>query len=442
MKSYYSIKQSAAAVALCLMTEISFAQVNCSNGVDYKNSCNPYSTQFLEVDTKKITSKRDKSPKANDNNTIVKSYFNRLLDRYSSTYSGRAGLQSLIDRRSYKDLNNSKSSDDTKIKSTDSSSKIKNSKDKISSSNKTVNVKHVEILDKKQSITTKKETHKSIALESKKPIKVVKNKLANKESKKIVKVINSKSTLYKVKKGDTLSSLAKKFSTTVAKITTLNRTNKKFILKFDTTIKVPLNSVANSSKKDKLNNKVALKKSKLVKKDIHKIKRGDTLLSIAKKYNLSITKLREINRLGRSSKIKIGEKIYLKPRRVARKLKKSFSYQKSIKFKKVSSLRYKKRIRVVATAYTSHRNQTDSTPFLAAWNNRIRPGMKIIAVSPDLIRKYGLTNGVKVKIMGLKGYYIVRDKMNKRLRNHIDIYMGVNKRRALRWGRRRITLYW
>jgi LysM repeat protein/3D (Asp-Asp-Asp) domain-containing protein len=111
-------------------------------------------------------------------------------------------------------------------------------------------------------------------------------------------------------------------------------------------------------------------------------------------------------------------------------------------FKYTGSKKFKHKIHVIATAYTSHRSQTDSTPFLAAWNNRIRPGMKIIAVSPDLIRKYGLTNGMRVKIGGLPGTYVVRDKMNPRLRNHIDIYMGTDRRRALRWGRRRVVLYW
>ena len=111
-------------------------------------------------------------------------------------------------------------------------------------------------------------------------------------------------------------------------------------------------------------------------------------------------------------------------------------------FKFTNGKKFKRKLRVVATAYTSHRSQTDSTPFLAAWNNRIRPGMKIIAVSPDLIRKYGITNGVRVKIGGLPGTYVVRDKMNPRLHNHIDIYMGTDRRRALRWGRRRVVLYW
>ncbi len=66
--------------------------------------------------------------------------------------------------------------------------------------------------------------------------------------------------------------------------------------------------------------------------------------------------------------------------------------------------------------------------------------MKIIAVSRDLIYKYGLTNGVKVRIKGLPGIYTVRDKMNKRYKERIDIYMGMNKKKALKWGKRQITL--
>jgi 3D (Asp-Asp-Asp) domain-containing protein len=101
-----------------------------------------------------------------------------------------------------------------------------------------------------------------------------------------------------------------------------------------------------------------------------------------------------------------------------------------------------KKLRVTATAYSSHSGQTDGTPFLAAWNNRLRPGMKIIAVSRDLLSKYGLKNGSKVKIGGLRGYYTVRDKMNKRYKKRIDIYMGMNRRKALRWGKRSVILYY
>ena len=100
------------------------------------------------------------------------------------------------------------------------------------------------------------------------------------------------------------------------------------------------------------------------------------------------------------------------------------------------------RLRVTATAYTSHANQTDDTPFLAAWNNRLRPGMKIIAVSRDLLSRYGMRNGTKVRIDGLKGFYRVRDKMNKRYKKRIDVYMGLNLKKALKWGRRSVVIYW
>lgn len=97
---------------------------------------------------------------------------------------------------------------------------------------------------------------------------------------------------------------------------------------------------------------------------------------------------------------------------------------------------------MTATAYTSHASQTDKTPFVAAWGNRIGPGMKIIAVSRDLLSRYGLSYGSKVKVGGLAGFYTVGDKMNKRFRKRIDIYMGVDKRRALQWGRRSVVLHW
>ena len=103
---------------------------------------------------------------------------------------------------------------------------------------------------------------------------------------------------------------------------------------------------------------------------------------------------------------------------------------------------YRKRLRVTATAYTSHVGQTDSTPNIAAWGDRLRPGMKAIAVSRDLLKVHGLKHGQKVRIKGLDGEYAVLDKMNKRWRKKIDIYMGMNKRKAFQWGRRKVEIMW
>lgn len=89
---------------------------------------------------------------------------------------------------------------------------------------------------------------------------------------------------------------------------------------------------------------------------------------------------------------------------------------------------------VAATAYNSVPSQTTAAnPATAAWGDVLKPGMRAIAVSRDLIDK-GLTHGTKVRIDGLPGVYTVRDKMAARWRNKIDIYMGQNIAKARDWG--------
>ncbi|MBU0655960.1 MAG: 3D domain-containing protein [Gammaproteobacteria bacterium] len=99
-------------------------------------------------------------------------------------------------------------------------------------------------------------------------------------------------------------------------------------------------------------------------------------------------------------------------------------------------------LKVTATAYNSLSSQTDGTPNIAAWGDRLRPGMKAIAISRDLLKQHGLSRGDKVRISGLKGEYVVLDKMHSRWRKKIDIYMGKDRRAARHWGRRKVTIHW
>ncbi len=96
---------------------------------------------------------------------------------------------------------------------------------------------------------------------------------------------------------------------------------------------------------------------------------------------------------------------------------------------------------VTATAYNSLPGQGQGDPTLTAWGDRLEPGMRSLAVSRDLIA-LGLTHGVEVEISGLPGVYVVRDKMAKRWRRKIDIYMGEDVEAARRWGRRRVEIRW
>lgn len=103
-----------------------------------------------------------------------------------------------------------------------------------------------------------------------------------------------------------------------------------------------------------------------------------------------------------------------------------------------------RKVVVTATAYNSVPAQTDATPHHGAWGDsldRLEPGLRAIAVSKDLLQK-GLRRGTRVRIKGLKGEFVVLDRMPSRWTHRIDIYMGKDLRGARRWGRRRVEVRW
>ena len=85
--------------------------------------------------------------------------------------------------------------------------------------------------------------------------------------------------------------------------------------------------------------------------------------------------------------------------------------------------------------------QTGEYPNEGAWGDTIRPGMQVIAVSPDLL-KAGLGHLVEVTIDGLSGTWTVLDRTASRHRNRIDIYMGTDVQAALEWGIPEVVIHW
>ena len=97
---------------------------------------------------------------------------------------------------------------------------------------------------------------------------------------------------------------------------------------------------------------------------------------------------------------------------------------------------------VTASAFNSSRAQTGSgNPNITARGDTINPGMNVIAVSRDLIKR-GLTHNTAVKIEGLDGVFLVKDKMHYRWNNKIDIYMGDDVAKAREWGRKKVKIYY
>jgi len=260
-------------------------------------------------------------------------------------------------------------------------------------------------------------------------------KIEIKEKKKVKKIF-VRYGKYKVSNGDRFKTISKKFSMTTKELLRINLMDAKSKLKVGQKLRIPFEQ----------NIIDAIVGGEYI------IESGDSLHSIAKKFKLDSNSLERLNNISSHTLIKVGKKLKLPFVETKKKVKVtkekctkvSKKKTKRKKNKRIKVLRAfgKRKLRVTATAYSSHKNQTDDTPFLAAWNNRLRPGMKIIAVSRDMLTRYGMKNGTKVRIGGLPGYYKVRDKMNKRYRKRIDIYMGVNRRRALRWGRRSVVIHW
>jgi 3D (Asp-Asp-Asp) domain-containing protein len=98
-------------------------------------------------------------------------------------------------------------------------------------------------------------------------------------------------------------------------------------------------------------------------------------------------------------------------------------------------------LKVVATAYTSRVQETQGDPRQAAWGDRLKPGMKAVAVSRDLI-PMGLGHEARLSIDGLEGEYRVLDKMAARWRKRIDIYFGNDLEGAREWGKREVVIRW
>lgn len=105
---------------------------------------------------------------------------------------------------------------------------------------------------------------------------------------------------YKVKQGDTLSSIAYANGTTYDKIATLNNLAAPYTLFAGQTVKLPSSKVVTPVKKTVTNAKT------------YTVKSGDTLTKIAAQHGTTWSELQVINKLASPNKLSIGQKITLK----------------------------------------------------------------------------------------------------------------------------------
>ncbi|WOE42543.1 lytic transglycosylase [Acinetobacter chinensis] len=110
---------------------------------------------------------------------------------------------------------------------------------------------------------------------------------------------------YTVQSGDTLTSLSAKYNLSMDDIAGLNSINRNAGLRVGQKLKltgeVPEQNARTDSKADKSDEKVS--------SEIHTVKSGETLGSIARKYHLQLSYLADLNGLARNASVRVGQKL-------------------------------------------------------------------------------------------------------------------------------------
>ena len=103
--------------------------------------------------------------------------------------------------------------------------------------------------------------------------------------------------------------------------------------------------------------------------------------------------------------------------------------------------KYNLEVRALAYTSRSRKGSKKGAVPMSACGEPLTPGIKAVAVSPDLLTR-GLAMRTKIKIQGMDGEYEVLDTMSPRWNKTIDIYFGDDVLGARQWGSKDIVISW
>ena len=125
---------------------------------------------------------------------------------------------------------------------------------------------------------------------------------------------NNATEFHVVRRGDNLSNIAQKYSLSIADLLKLNNLSNRSVLRPGQKIRVrgteSVDRSANQSKKAKAK-QIAVKKIVKKSKVVHKVRRGETLDAIAKRYGVSMPKIVKANALPRSGRLLAGAQLVI-----------------------------------------------------------------------------------------------------------------------------------
>jgi LysM repeat protein len=117
-------------------------------------------------------------------------------------------------------------------------------------------------------------------------------------------VYSQKTIKHTVVEGESIYSIAKKYKVSESDIYELNPKSKGALLQLKTVLLIPNKKIKSSDKKE-------VTSSKNTNAEIHTVEPGESLYKIAKKYDISLEKLKELNPEIKPEAIQIGDKIVI-----------------------------------------------------------------------------------------------------------------------------------
>lgn len=189
--------------------------------------------------------------------------------------------------------------------------------------------------------------------------------------------VQTKDIYHIVKAGDTISSIAKIYSTKPEKIMEMNHLSTKSVLSIGQKLIIGKETVKETIDKNPTiayntppDNQIPEIKSD---KRVHEVQKGDTLSKIASLYKIDINNLKQWNRLDDNSVLKIGQKLFLySPNEEQEKVKTSIGTQEEIYVVKQGDTLSK----IARENNTSIKNIMELNGF--SENSRLQIGQKIL----------------------------------------------------------------
>ncbi|KAA3602176.1 MAG: LysM peptidoglycan-binding domain-containing protein [Calditrichaeota bacterium] len=224
---------------------------------------------------------------------------------------------------------------------------------------------------------------------------------------------------HKVRSGETLSSIAKNYKTSVRMIASANKLRNKNRLKIGQVLTIPTSSAGSYSTYEGYDEPQDYGYSK----STYKVRRGDTLGKIAKRKGTTISKLKKWNNL-KSSTIRVGQKL-----KIWSKKSNSSYTKKEPNFQGTHKVENGESLWLIARKYETTVNQIKSWNNLR--NNSIKPGQQLKigngkkSSSNSPSQNYSLENAKTHKVRNGESLWTISQKYGVSI-NQIKSWNGLS----------------